>query len=79
MKLVDIPTEEFRRIVKDLRADGWRKTEEYDGFDAWIDYGLIVLERNGVSTKFEWTNWMEGTMEGPEAVVLEIRSKYGLK
>jgi hypothetical protein len=45
MLICNIPTETFNRIVKDLRADGWRKAAEYDGFDAWIDYGMIVLRK----------------------------------
>ena len=79
MKVADIPTDTFNRIVKELRADGWRKTEEYDNFDAWIDYGMLVLEKDGTSLRFEWDNWMEGAVDGPDEVVQEIRGKYSLK
>lgn len=79
MKLVDIPTEIFNGIVKELRANGLRKTEEYDAFDAWIDYGMVVLEKSGVRLRFEWDNWMEGTVDGSDEIVQEIRARYGLK
>lgn len=65
----DIPTERFNRIKKDLIADGWRKTYEYAGFDAWIDYGKVKLRKDGVRLTMEWDNWTEGSIEGPASVV----------
>ncbi|MEW6305722.1 MAG: hypothetical protein AB1705_19765 [Verrucomicrobiota bacterium] len=69
MKLADIPTDTFNRIVKELCADGWRKTSEYDNFDAWIDCGMVVLKKGRVRLRFTWDNWTEGTVDGPEEIV----------
>ncbi|MGV3661900.1 MAG: hypothetical protein ACO1TE_17060 [Prosthecobacter sp.] len=79
MKITDIQTDIFNRLVEELQAEGWRKTEEYDGFDAWIDYGLIVLMKEGACLRCEWDNWMEGSLEGPDEVVQAIRGGHGLK
>lgn len=79
MLICDIPTRTFGRIVKDLLADGWRKTDEYKNFDAWIDYGMLVLCKHEMSLKFVWDNWTEGTIQGPDTLVQELKEKYGLK
>lgn len=79
MKVADIPTDTFNRIVTEFRADGWKKTEEYDNMDAWIDYGMLVLKKGGASLRFEWDNWMEGTVDGPDEIVQEIQGRYYLK
>lgn len=74
----DIPTPRFREIVDSMKGDGWRKTGEYEGFDAWIDYGQIKMEKGGVRLKFEWDNWTEGSIEGPPGTVEEMGRRYGL-
>ena len=79
MKISDIPTETFNRIIDDLRSQGWKKIEEYDGFDAWIDYGKVVLRKSGEHLVFEWDNWEEGRVEGADATIAEIARAYGLK
>ncbi|HKS38391.1 MAG TPA: hypothetical protein VJW76_14450 [Verrucomicrobiae bacterium] len=79
MKVSDIPTETFNQIIEELRSQGWRKVDEYDNMDAWIDYGMVVLEKSGASLRFEWDNWMEGSVDGPDVVVQEIRRRYKLK
>lgn len=66
MKATDIPTHEFNSIICRLLRYGWRKMYEYENFDAWIDYGKVVLERDGTRLVFEWDNWFEGQVEGPE-------------
>lgn len=78
MLLSDIPTDAFNRIIAELRADGWKKIKEYDGFDAWIDYGFVVLQKQGVRLTFEWDNWIEGSLEGPETQLQELKAKYAL-
>lgn len=78
MKVSAIPTGTFNRIVKELQLQGWRNTKEYDSTDAWIDYGMVVLEKGNISLRFEWDNWMEGTVDGPDEVVQEIRARYSL-
>ena len=78
MEIEDIPTDTFNQIIWDLIAAGWKKTYEYDGFDAWIDYGRIVLKKGSHELDFEWTNWFEGSLKGQDSVVESIRSKYQL-
>jgi hypothetical protein len=79
MTATDIKTDTFNRIVKDFRSEGWKKIEEYDNIDAWIDYGMVRLKKGSVVLRFEWTNWEEGSVEGPEDIVQAIRSNYDLK
>lgn len=79
MSIKDIPTATFNAIVEELLADGWQTTDEYDGFDAWIDYGLLRMTRTGVDLKLEWDNWFEGVIEGPDEIVAAIRDRYQLK
>lgn len=78
MTLSNIKTDDFKRIVKELRSEGWRKIEEYDNVDAWIDYGLLRLQKDGVILKFEWTNWEEGSAEGPDDALRALQARYGL-
>jgi hypothetical protein len=74
----DIPTAQFNTLLKDLVGTGWAKTGEYDGFDAWIDYGCVRLSRDGRKLKCEWDNWTEGSIEGPRRVIEEIGHLHGL-
>ena len=74
----DIPTERFRELVDQLARDGWRKTSEYDGFDAWIDYGRINLKKGATKLTLEWDNWTEGSIEGPRGVVERLGRDFGL-
>src|SRR5690242_18310083 len=74
----NIPTEQFDRLAKQLVDQGWRKTSEYDGFDAWIDYGRIRLRKDRVRLTFEWDNWTEGSIEGPRTVVESLAREFGM-
>ena len=58
--------------------EGWRKTREYEGFDAWIDYGRIRLKKRGVKLTLEWDNWTEGSLEGPHPVIEELGRRFEL-
>lgn len=79
LKIVqDIPTEEFNRILECFLQNGWAKTYEYDGFDAWIDYGKVKLAKEGRELKFEWDNWSEGEISGKADDIDLIASKHGL-
>jgi len=79
MTATNIKTDTFNRIAKDFRSEGWKKIEEYDNIDAWIDYGMVRLKKVSMVLKFEWTNWEEGCVEGPDDLVQAIKSKYDLK
>jgi len=79
MIVTDIKTETFNQILKNLRSEGWKKVEEYDNIDAWIDYGMVLLKKKDLVLKFEWTNWDDGSVDGPDDVVQAIKSKYTLE
>ena len=73
----DIPTDAFETAVRQLQEAGWRKVREYDGFDAWIDYGRVVLRRGRSTLKCEWDNYTEGSIEGPRRIVEELGRELG--
>ena len=74
-----IPTDKFNDILSAHISSGWEKTYIYEGFDAWIDYGRVDLRRGTQRLRFEWTNWLEGEVSGPPAVVRAIAETHGLK
>lgn len=74
----DIPTDKFNSLIESMILSGWAKTYEYDGFDAWIDYGKVKLNKNGVKLTFEWDNWTEGSVEGPEKLISSIAGLHDL-
>ena len=65
----DIPTERYNELPDWLRQRGWTLVSEYDGFDAWVDFGELRFERDGTRIRLEWDNWTEGSIEGPRTVV----------
>jgi hypothetical protein len=75
--IADIPTGEFNALIASLQKEGWRRTYEYTGFDAWIDYGCIKLRKRGVTLKCEWDNWSEGSVVGPALQVKELAVRLG--
>jgi hypothetical protein len=74
----DLPTDRFNRLVHDLLTAGWRKAGEYEGFDAWIDYGRITMRRDGIRLTLEWDNWTEGSVEGPRSAIEKIAQEHKL-
>lgn len=74
----DIPTERFKTIVLELKADGWRPTWQYKGIDAWIDYGSIKMRKGFRHLKFEWDNWTEGSVEGTKPIIQDLAKRYQL-
>ena len=75
--IADIPTREFNALVASLQQEGWHRTYEYSGIDAWIDYGCLKLRKQGVTLKCEWDNWTEGSVEGPKLQVEELAVRIG--
>jgi hypothetical protein len=49
----------------------WRVDYVYDEFDAWVDYGEVVLQSviSNDKIRFVWTNWFEGEIQVPEQSV----------
>lgn len=76
-KIANIPTEDFNALVTSLQKEGWRRTYEYTGFDAWIDYGCVKLRKQGITLKCEWDNWMEGSVAGPKPQIEELAVRIG--
>lgn len=74
----DIPTDRFKTLIDELKADGWRPTWRYQGFDAWIDDGALRLKKRFAKLSCEWDNWTEGRIEGPRAVIMDIAARTGL-
>lgn len=75
----DIPTARFNSVTEQLIAEGWRKTYEYAGVDAWIDYGKITLQKDRVRLTLEWDNWTEGSIEGTASVIERIGTDFDLR
>ena len=75
----DIPTKQFNELAEKLIAAGWRKTSEYEGVDAWIDYGRIRMRKGRVRLTLEWDNWTEGSIEGPRTVLEDIAHEFGMR
>lgn len=74
----DIPTERFNALLVKLQSRGWRKTGEYTGFDAWIDYGKVRLRKGPSRLTLEWDNWTEGSIEGPAEAIAAIAHEEAL-
>ena len=73
--IIDIPTEKFHELAKELRSEGWKNIYTYSGFDAWIDYGNISLWRNFRKLNLEWDNWTEGSIEGNKKIIAKIAAR----
>ncbi len=73
----DIPTDKFNALAGRLIGSGWKKTYEYTGFDAWIDYGRIKLRKDRSKLNLEWDNWTEGSIEGPRPIIEDIAKDAG--
>ncbi|MBC8139130.1 MAG: hypothetical protein H8F28_24925 [Fibrella sp.] len=78
MTVSDIPTDTFNRIITDLCSAGWETVSEYNGMDAWIDYGRIELRQGDASLIFEWDNWSEGAIQGPDHLLQSLKEEYAL-
>ncbi len=73
LKIDNISTNDFNKLLSTLLKSGWHKTYEYDEFDAWIDYGKVVLKKGTEEIVFEWDNWSEGSIDASEEIILSIK------
>ena len=78
IRVENVPTETFNEILKAHLARGWVKTYEYEGFDAWIDYGRADVQSGQETLRFEWTNWLEGEISGSRSAVERLSAAYKL-
>ncbi|MBO6509786.1 MAG: hypothetical protein JJ866_19745 [Roseibium sp.] len=77
--ITGIKTETFHKVILELKEEDWKVSYTYDGFDKGIDYDRIDLVNDGIKLKFEWDNWFEGVIEGPEKLLGALSRRYGLK
>lgn len=71
---VDIKTELWNEVFDYLINDGWIVMYKYDGFDAGIDYDLIILEKQQEKILLGWDNWQEGEMQCSKASLKMIET-----
>lgn len=80
VQISSIKTDVFNRIINQLTAEGWQRKNVYNGMDAWIDYGRLDLVKDGAKKLFfEWDNWDEGLVQGPEDLLDRLCENYGLE
>jgi hypothetical protein len=68
-----LPPFALRKAVDALRAGGWITTYEYDAEDAWADYARVDLRKGRSKLKLEWDQESGGSIEGPRAVLDDLR------
>lgn len=59
---------------------GWKVVSEYgaDMIDKGVDHDRYVIEKEGDKLDFEWDNWFEWSITGPESILINIAEKYSL-
>ncbi len=60
---INIKTENWNSIIESLRKEKWKYDYKYNGFDAGIDFDLIVLKKGEEKIIFGWNNWFEGELQ----------------
>ncbi|WP_092211819.1 hypothetical protein [Desulfoluna spongiiphila] len=78
-RIDNIRTELFNKILQDLIDDGWSYKNKYKQFNAWIDYGKLVLKKGNIRLVFEWDNWTDGVIFGKQAELQQLSHKYKLE
>jgi hypothetical protein len=68
-----LPPFALRQTVDALLAGGWITTYEYEGADAWVDYARVDLRKGRSKLKLEWDQESGGSIDGPRAVLDELR------
>ncbi len=79
MLISEVSIDALRTILSDYQKDNWRKVEDWWGVAGSVEYGVIKLQKENVTLKFDYDNWTEGNIQGPDALVQEIKAKYLLK
>lgn len=79
-KIENIRTETWRRVIEDLKGQGFEEVYQYDGFDAGIDYNRyeLVSRADNELVVFEWDNWAEGEIKAAPSRLEALREKYQL-
>lgn len=77
---IDIKTNDWNRIITELRNSGWKTEFKYEGFDAGIDYDAVTLRDNeNQIIEFTWDNWLEGDITCEESILKELENKFDIK
>lgn len=71
--IAGLPPFALRQVVDSLLAGGWITTYEYGGEDAWVEYARVDLRKGRSKLKLEWDQESGGTIDGPRAVLDELR------
>lgn len=75
---VNIETNLWNTIIKFLIKENWKISYKYDGIDAGIDFGFLILEKNNEEILFGWDNWVEGEIKCEEARLRYIEQQFGV-
>lgn len=68
-----LPPFALRQAVEALARQGWIKTFEYLGEDAWTDYARVDLRKGRSKLKLEWDQESGGSIAGPHDVLAGLR------
>lgn len=78
MKIEGVETALGNKIIDFLRAQRWRKIDEYSSLhvDKGIDFDSYIFESENGRIHLEWTNWDEWTLSGNEKCLSVIRDHF---
>lgn len=77
MNIEFVNTNLGEKIIKDLKKSGWIIIDKYPMvFDKGIDNDFYILKRENIILRFEWTNWFEWEISGPDESISELSNKY---
>jgi hypothetical protein len=81
MILENIETELGNTILAQLKSEGWKRKSQYSpfAFDKGIDYDSYTLKKDGQELFFEWDNWFEWKVSGPEDVLGVLAQRFAIK
>lgn len=67
-----LPPFALKQAEEELVHDGWIKTFEYEGEDAWVDYARVDMRRGRSKLRLEWDQDSGGSVEAPRAVLKDL-------
>ena len=81
MVIEHIETEPGNRILDTLKSEGWKVISQYSplAFDKGIDYDSYTLRKDRQQLMFEWDNWFEWKISGPDEILTGLARRFGLE